>query len=141
LKTFISEAKQVGDVYHFTKQHNLESILDSVKIHSHSGHISATRNHNLPMDMSQKNGDFSFDKGYNVRLTLDGNKIKHISIIPNSEENMKHANETLKPKLEKHGIPHYIGKKFHPTKIEENNVSYNHNEWFTIEIGDTHNGK
>jgi hypothetical protein len=74
-KAFISEAKQVGDVYHFTKQHNLESILDSGKLHSHSGHISATRNHNLPMDMNQKNGDFSFDKGYNVRLTLDGNKI------------------------------------------------------------------
>lgn len=189
--TLVEMAKQVGNVYHFTRQQNLESILDSGKLVSRSGHISVTRNYNLPHDFNQvkHNLDLSHTKGYNIRLTLDGNKIsehhkikplagvtaelddahdttkyrnsrvsrheheaeeaihtkslhvlphiKHISILPNSEEGIKHAHEVLKPKLEKLGIPHHIGRKFHPYKTEETDMGYvstKLNENFIIEF-------
>lgn len=68
-------AKQVGDLYHFTNNNSAEKILDDDHIKSSHGHISTTRNYNLPLDPGQQNGDLKYSNGYNTRLTLDGNKI------------------------------------------------------------------
>lgn len=192
IKNILSEmAKQVGDVYHFTKQENLESILDSGKLMTRSGHVSTTRNYNLPYDFNQVNGnyDLSHKRGYNTRITLDGNKIsehhkikplngvtaavddahditkyknnrvsrheheaeeaihgksidvlkyiKHIHVVPQSEEHIHHYNNILRPKLDKLKISHSIGRKFHPSKNEELDIYYSReklNESFNIEV-------
>jgi hypothetical protein len=68
-------AKHVGDIYHFSNNQSVEKMVDSGKIYSNTNHISATRNYNLPRDVTKSGGDFDYSKGYNTRLTLDGNKI------------------------------------------------------------------
>lgn len=73
--TLAEMAKQVGDIYHFANHKIAERIIDSGKFISQTGHISTTRNFNLPLDPDQKGGDLHYSKGYNTRLTLDGNKI------------------------------------------------------------------
>lgn len=75
-------AKQVGDIYHFTNHKAAENIIDSGHIKSQYNHISATRNYNLPMD-SDNNSDVAYSKGFNTRITLDGNKIsEHHKVKP-----------------------------------------------------------
>lgn len=68
-------AKQVGDLYHFTINNSAEKILDDGNIKSSHGHISSTRNYNLPLDPGQQSGDLKYSNRYNTRLTLDGNNI------------------------------------------------------------------
>jgi hypothetical protein len=69
-KEFISEAKQVGDLYHYTSYENAPKILkaDSLQI-GKTGHISLTRNKNLHMQSTTGLG------GTRVRLTIDGDKL------------------------------------------------------------------
>ena len=65
-------AKQVGTIYHFTKQDYIDDILDSGILTSHSGHVSATRNHNLVMNFghTMKHPTLpSFANGYSTLIS------------------------------------------------------------------------
>ena len=70
----IIEAKQVGDIYHFTSLQGLYGVLKDGFIKPNSeGQISTTRNKNV--DMSSF---FEYSGGQvTVMLTLDGNKISN----------------------------------------------------------------
>lgn len=95
LRAFINEAKQVGTLYHFTKPENLHKLLDddlqksrgngSLHLISHNNSISTTRNYNLSQDVLHRKlkGNLGVDKGYSVRIALDGDKIsEHHKIRP-----------------------------------------------------------
>lgn len=80
------EGKKVGTLYHFTRLSNLLSMMDEEQQKSHgllpfdvmsaNGHFSTTRNYSLSTDVHQLvKGDFSIHKGYDSRITLDGDKI------------------------------------------------------------------
>lgn len=84
---FITEAKQVGNLYHFTTIKNLHSMLDSEEqfhMKSHNGGISTTRNYQLSTDHGQEqHKELHHSKGYVARLTLDGDKIsQHHKVKP-----------------------------------------------------------
>lgn len=96
LKYILDEAKQVGVIYHFTRLSNLEQILYSGKL-SISGKntenkvkfLSFTRNFKLPDTSSY------FDKSYNVRFILDGDKISEsIKTFPFQDPNYKYKEES-----------------------------------------------
>lgn len=79
-KNFITEAKHVGTIYHYTTIEKLHDIIHQDKpfeMGSHNGEtISATRNPQL----SLHNKTF---KNHNVRITLDGDKIsEHHKVRP-----------------------------------------------------------
>lgn len=90
----LKEAKQVGTVYHFTKLSNLSSMADDElqkknggkgawHLTSKNGHLSTTRNHNMSRAILPKQHDLSIDKGYGVRIALDGDKMsEHHRIRP-----------------------------------------------------------
>ena len=70
----LQEAKQVGDVYHFTPTYNLYSILnDGFLKPNYEQQVSTTRNKNVDLIPF-----FDNDSLDNVsRITLDGNKISN----------------------------------------------------------------
>ena len=73
------EGKQVGLLYHFTKGINLRKIIQGTELSepfeliSRNGVISTTRNQFMSSEIFRN--DFQIEKGYIVRITLDGNKI------------------------------------------------------------------
>jgi len=78
----LREAKQVGNIYHFTPLSRIESIIRDKKItKGKQGYVSLTRDFQLPND------DNYFDsKEYIVRLTIDGNKLsENTKIIPHQD--------------------------------------------------------
>mgnify|MGYP003644056364 CR=1 FL=1 len=83
----INEAKQVGDLYHFTLSSTLKDILNSEYIKGSSNGISSTRDKNLDVvskfyNFKLAGGDSQWG-GLNVRITLDGDKISNnIKVTP-----------------------------------------------------------
>jgi len=75
----ISERKQVGILYHFTRLTSLIDMLnDGFDLVSHQKYISFTRNHQL-IDYDNYKNDFSHDYSIGdrrvVRLVIDGDKL------------------------------------------------------------------
>ena len=74
LREMVQEAKQVGDIYHFTTTDSLHHIIngdDPYSLYSRNGHsISTTRNKHLTMT----NKNF---RHCNVKITLNGDKISN----------------------------------------------------------------
>jgi len=90
MKTFkdiISERKQVGTIYHFTKIENLEKLvskkyqeklgLDVLEFISYNGHFSTTRNGELASNIltSDKTDSINTSNGYIVRIEIDGDRV------------------------------------------------------------------
>lgn len=79
----IVEAKQVGNIYHFTKLENLIKMIDHdfnqqygreiFELLSHNTHLSCTRDYCLAS--RPYSNDINVSKGYVVRITLDGDKM------------------------------------------------------------------
>ncbi len=90
----LSEAKQVGDVYHFTELSRLLPILSSnkLKIGINGLTISLTRDFDLP-----RHSTGYFDNGdYIVRFTIDGNKLsENLFIRPYSDERYEDEREEI----------------------------------------------
>jgi len=93
LMDLLKEAKQVGNLYHFTYTMHAPSIFkkgllfspDNTRLAKHEGkfYISTTR------DYSDTGKTYFKDSGFDARITLDGNKIsEHYSIEPISIENI-----------------------------------------------------
>lgn len=77
----ISEGKQVGVLYHFTRLSSLISMFPDFEMMSHQEYISFTRNYNM-MDYENFKNDFSIDQekyGINrrVRIAIDGDKLSN----------------------------------------------------------------
>jgi len=90
----LKEAKQVGDIYHFTELSKLLSILKSnkLRIGINGLTISLSRDFDLP-----RHSRGYFDNGdYIVRFTLDGNKLsENIFIRPYSDERYNDEREEI----------------------------------------------
>jgi hypothetical protein len=78
----IAEAKQIGDLYHFTSFHGLHNILAGEKLESRIRNkdgnfvISLTRDKKLDVKAPQISST-------DCRITLDGNKLsEHYKIVP-----------------------------------------------------------
>jgi hypothetical protein len=96
LTNILKEAKQVGNIYHFTELKNLEPILrtNTIKVSGENTNdvikfVSLTRNYKLP-DTS-----IYFGNDYNVRFVLDGDKLsQNISITPFQDPNYEYKEES-----------------------------------------------
>lgn len=104
----ITEAKQVGDVYHFTSLDGAYGILTDgfILANDEEGQVSTTRNKNLdPADF--------WDYGYGntlIRLKLDGDKISN-------KYKIQPYNYSEEPDLEP---PAYLGKNNFEEQIVTN---------------------
>lgn len=135
----ISEAKQVGDLYHYTDARNANKILSSNTlkvVHNVEPNVSTTRNKNL-----HKTGKITATGLRNfvpihVSFVLDGDKISnHYKIKPYNDYNKSHkdfvdsktnqkieSEETISGDL--HNVKDYIKKirvhkKLEPKDLEE----------------------
>jgi len=75
----LNEAKQVGNVYHFSTLTKIEQILTSGKLKKNNEkYVSLTRDFQLPMEQGY------FNTGeYIVRITIDGDKLsENVKIYP-----------------------------------------------------------
>lgn len=79
----LSEAKQVGYIYHFTTLSKIEQIFKSKKIKKgNQGYVSLTRDFQLP----NESGYFSTGE-YIVRITIDGDKLsENVKLHPHRDE-------------------------------------------------------
>lgn len=91
----ISEGKQVGVIYHFTRLSSLISIIESkFIINSHSDYFSFTRNYNM-VDFKKYKNDFSIDwekfgDKRLVRIVVDGDKLSNnFKVLPFLDKNIK----------------------------------------------------
>lgn len=91
----LNEAKQVGNLYHFTTLSRLVPILSSNEIKISGANtnnsiefISLTRNYKLP-DISSY-----FDKDYNVRFVLDDKISENMKIYPFQDHNYNYKEES-----------------------------------------------
>ena len=81
----VNEAKQVGTIYHFTRPHNIEHLLNKSKQEEYSldvlefismnGNFSTTRNSSMTSDFTHP--VLNAKNGYIVRLALDGDKLSN----------------------------------------------------------------
>ena len=81
----VNEAKQVGTIYHFTRPHNIEHLLNKSKQEEYSldvlefismnGNFSTTRNSSMTSDFTHP--VLNAKNGYIVRLSLDGDKLSN----------------------------------------------------------------
>jgi len=90
----ISEGKQVGTLYHFTRIHNFLKMLEGgLVLRAYYNYISFTRNYNM-LDYSKYKNDFSTDLEIGdkrgIRIAIDGDKLSNkykITPFLDSEEN------------------------------------------------------
>ena len=77
----IAEGKQVGTIYHFTKQQSFLDMIDKdFELKSNFEYISFTRNHNMMNYEHNKNTlsqDWQYSGGSGVRISIDGNKLSN----------------------------------------------------------------
>lgn len=98
LKQFLTEAKQVGTLYHYTHPNSLNDILSSNKMYDRNsdneGHVSFTRNKNFHKESRRSIPT-------HVSLELDGNKMsQHHKINPFHDRGIEGAWDWKKKKVE-----------------------------------------
>lgn len=81
----VNEAKQVGTIYHFTRPHNIEHLLNKSKQEEYglevlefismNGNFSTTRNSSMTSDFTHP--VLNAKNGYIIRLALDGDKLSN----------------------------------------------------------------
>ena len=121
-KDYLNEAKQVGNIYHFTTLDSLNKLLDDnfqskynleiLEFIARNDKFSCTRNACLAQDIFSK--DISIKKGYIVRIAIDGNKISN-------KYKIKPQNGLDDNSSEKTNLNNTIGKKYH--EFEEQLIS------------------
>ena len=128
----IAEGKQVGTIYHFTKQQSLIDMIESdFNLKSNQEYISFTRNYNM-IDYESYQNDLSFDWKYfgnnrGIRIAIDGDKLSNkfkiepfMDIANNVTRDKGEAEERVKTK------PIKIGCCIKQIDVIGTDKAYNH---------------
>lgn len=78
----INERKQVGDLYHFTYSEHIDSIkVKGIKFTKDNSTLDKFKNKYYISTTREKNPEFAFIREYDIRITLDGDKISDKYVV------------------------------------------------------------
>jgi hypothetical protein len=86
----LKEAKQVGDIYHFTYSKYLKNIKSKgLKFNPDNSDLEIYKNKYYISTTREKNPDWIYSDEYNIRITLDGDRISnHYKVTPINVDNI-----------------------------------------------------